>query len=65
MLICRNNNLLKVFYKLWLKCNVLFFVDYRMEESKIDKCGFLKSDKNVVSKKVFKKWRYWIIFMNY
>ncbi|XP_020618789.1 visual system homeobox 2-like [Orbicella faveolata] len=39
--------------------------DHRTEESKIDKCGFLKSDKNAASKKAPKKRRHRTIFTNY
>ncbi|KAL9952501.1 hypothetical protein ACROYT_G039768 [Oculina patagonica] len=39
--------------------------DHRAEESKIDKCVYLKSDKNAVSKKAPKKRRHRTIFTNY
>lgn len=48
-----------------LKLNILSSADHRTEESKIDKCGYLKSDKNSASKKAPKKRRHRTIFTNY
>ena len=48
-----------------LKLNISSSADHRTEESKIDKCGYLKSDKNSASKKTPKKRRHRTIFTNY
>lgn len=49
----------------WLKRNIFPSSDHRTEESKIDKCVYLKADKNAVSKKAPKKRRHRTIFTNY